>query len=127
MFSDFSDYFIYHTMQGTFEGEANARMAACLAQGGTCYVTGRPLEPGYRHLHHCRPRYYGGGEDPLNLIYVGSRVHRLIHATYHGEINALIAEINPTPAQMRLINQLRAQAFRKPIEKTHSVTAGVAA
>ena len=127
MFLDFSDYFIRHVMQGTFDEEANARMAAGLAQKGKCYITGRPLEPGYRHLHHCRPRDYGGGDEPLNLIYVGSRVHRLIHATYHGEISSLIAELNLTPEQMRLINKLRAQAFREPVEIVHTVAAGVAA
>jgi len=109
-FGDFSDFIINRARNGTFDSESNARMATFIAQCGRCYVTNRPLKAGYRQLHRLLPGYLGGKYIAENTIYVCLPIHRLVHGTHPLQINRLLEEINPTPEQMKVINELRVQA-----------------
>jgi len=114
---DFSDFLIKYARKGAFDGEANARMAAHIAQGACCYVTKRPLQGGDRELHRILPGEYGGKYTPENTVYVCKLVHQLIHGTHPWYIDELLEKVNPTPEQMRLINQLRRKARRPVLER----------
>ncbi len=107
---DFSSFLIHHTENGTFRGLCNARMSAYLTQGGLCYVLDKPLLKGQRELHHRQPRFFGGTDSSTNTVMLDTRVHRLIHCSDSREIEAMLAEINPTEAQLKLINVLRREA-----------------
>ena len=122
---DFSTFMIMHSLLGDFFGIHNCRMAAFMAQEGRCYVTGRPLLKDCRELHHRHPESYGGKDDPWNLVYLEINVHHLIHAYDQLDIDRLLGIVKPTSEQLWVINQLRFEAFRKPIKRAH--TAGVAA
>jgi hypothetical protein len=115
MILDFSAFTLKHTQAGTFYGNNNCRMAAYFAQNGRCYVTGKPLLPGQRELHHRLPRYYGGEDTPENLILLDKRIHSLVHC---GDIFILTDSLQKTPLsalELKLLNQLRKEAMQRPI------------
>ena len=112
-FFDFSDYFLKHTEDRTFQGECCCRMAAYFAQRGLCYITGRPLEHGYRQMHHRKRRHYGGPDSAENTILLNKAVHLIVHSNDSVEISRLCEEIRPTEAQFHLINQLRRESHMK--------------
>lgn len=112
---DFSDYIIKYTSSGTYLGECSCRAAAYWAQCGLCYITGRPLEKGYREMHHRDRRYYGGKDTAENTVLVNKGIHRLIHSTDPVEIRRLVEQLSITKEQMFRINGIRREAHMKVI------------
>ena len=116
MMLDFSKYVVGKSDSNKFSDNDVCRVAAYFVQQGRCYVTGLPLEQGWRELHHRLPRYYGGGDIPENLILLNKTVHLMVHADTEYEFYQLLKGFPLTAEQFRMVNQLRYEAHRPLIK-----------
>ncbi|MEG0893487.1 MAG: HNH endonuclease signature motif containing protein [Oscillospiraceae bacterium] len=113
---DFSKYVVSKSDCNNFSDNDACRVAAYFVQQGRCYITGLPLEKGWRELHHRQPRYYGGEDIPENLILLNKTVHLMVHVWTTYEFNFLLQEFPLTAEQFRMVNQLRYEAHRPTIK-----------
>lgn len=113
---DFSKYIVGKSDSNDFSDNDACRMAAYFVQQGRCYVTGKPLEKGWRELHHRLPRYYGGEDIPENLILLNKTVHLMVHAETEFEFYQFLKGFPLTAEQFRMVNQLRYEAHRPTIK-----------
>lgn len=76
---------LYHLMQnpvGNTSAEFNDnRISLYVGQQGRCYVSGAALEIGNMEVHHKKIQRDGGADAYNNLVWLTTRMHRLIHAT----------------------------------------------
>ena len=123
MLFNFENYFADKSARGDFSDNDACRMAAYFVQDGRCFVTGLPLVRGERELHHRLPRSYGGRDVADNLVLLNHHVHRMVHADDAKEFCSALREVPLTAAQLGIVNQLRLEARRKPIENREEVHA----
>ena len=114
MIFDFADYMWNRSTQQCFSANDACRMAAYFIQDGKCYVTGMPLQPGQRQLHHRKPRCFGGEDVPENLILLNRTVHSMIHAAAPEAFDKLLAQFPLSGPELALVNQLRYEAHCAP-------------
>lgn len=112
---DFSKYIVEKSNANDFSDNDCCRIAAYFVQNGLCYVTNTKLDIGQRHLHHRKPRHYGGKDTPENLILLNKTVHEMVHVRHVFEFQQLLDSFPLTLAQLKMINQLRYEAQRQPI------------
>lgn len=113
---DFSKYILEKSNDENFTDNDCCRIAAYFVQNGMCYVKNTKLDIGQRHLHHRKPRYYGGKDTPENLILLNKTVHEMVHARHVFEFQELLDSFPLTPEQLKIVNQLRYEAHRQPIK-----------
>lgn len=84
------------------------RISLYIGQQGKCYISEKELRIGEMEIHHKKPKSQGGSDKYSNLVFVTTRIHRLIHASkeetiekYEKEMKALGA------AQIKKLNELR--------------------
>lgn len=107
---NFEKYFFGKTQRNDFSDNDSCRMAAFFVQDGRCYVTGVILRSGERQLHHRLPKSKGGKDTPENLIFLESRVHKMVHTNNYDEYWNLEKELKLTAAQSKMVEQLRYEA-----------------
>ncbi len=115
MMLDFSRYVMDRTTRHTFCSLDVCRVAAYCVQNNLCYVSQTPLEEGERELHHRLPRSFGGKDIPQNLVMLNRTVHLMVHAEPK-QFYQLFERFPLTTPQMKLLNQLRYEAHRTPID-----------
>ncbi|MEG0650189.1 MAG: HNH endonuclease signature motif containing protein [Oscillospiraceae bacterium] len=113
---DFSKYIVEKSDSNDFSDNDACRVAAYFVQQGCCYVTGLPLQIGWRELHHRQPRYYGGKDIPENLILLNKTVHLMVHAETEFEFYQFLKDFPLTDRQFKMVNQLRYEAHRPTIK-----------
>lgn len=116
MLFNFNKFFNGKTADNDFTDNDACRMAAYFIQDGKCYISGAPLLMDYRELHHRQPKQCGGKDLSENLILLTKRVHRMVHTENFEEFYTLLSKEPMTEAQLAMVNQLRMEAHRKPIE-----------
>lgn len=116
---NFTNYILCHCSEGNYFTELEqARMALYFAQNGRCLILGTPLLEGHRHLHHRLPVSKGGSDRVENLVLLTDTVHELIHTQEIADSMQLLATLKLNTLQMRMVNQLRYEAFCTPISMT---------
>ncbi len=83
------------------------RISLFAGQLGKCAVTGTSLELDACEVHHKIPVFMGGSDIYVNLIFVCTAVHKLLHATKAETIAKYIAQIKPNKLQLEKLNRLR--------------------
>ncbi|HFK1428771.1 MULTISPECIES: group II intron reverse transcriptase/maturase [Bacillota] len=83
------------------------RLSLYIAQYGKCGVSGEDLFIGDMECHHKTPRQHGGDDSYKNLIYVNTRVHKLIHATDANTIAKYIKLLRLDDQAILKLNKLR--------------------
>lgn len=117
MKANFSKFIIKSTNAGDFDGINNSRMAAFLAQDGLCFVTGLPLLPGKRQLHHRTPRSRSGDDSPANLVYLQTDIHVAVHSYNQDYVKRVCQQHIRTDLALALFNQLRHEAGMKLVRR----------
>lgn len=94
-------------IKGTSEEFNDNRISLYCGQQGKCYVTGDILNIGEMEVHHKQARKDGGDDGYKNLVYLKTKVHKLIHATSPEVIEKYKRDINPNQNSLDKINRLR--------------------
>lgn len=83
------------------------RISLYVGQNGKCAVTNLPLKIGKMHIHHKKPKSFGGKANYSNLIYVREEVHILIHAISSDIIKQYKNKLNLDNIGLEKLNMLR--------------------
>ena len=83
------------------------RISLIAGQNGKCGITNQPLEIGQMECHHKKPKSLGGKDEYKNLMWLDSRVHKLIHATNQDIISTYLKTLNLDNAMLKKVNSLR--------------------
>ena len=83
------------------------RISLIAGQNGKCAITNQPLIIGRMECHHKKPRSLGGTDEYKNLVWLDSRVHKLIHATNQNTISKYLKMLNLDNAMLKKVNSLR--------------------
>ena len=94
-------------IKGTSEEFNDNRISLYCGQQGKCFVTGDILNIGDMEVHHKQARKDGGDDEYKNLVYLKTKVHKLIHATSLEVIEKYKRDINPNQNSLDKINRLR--------------------
>ncbi|WP_366204470.1 group II intron reverse transcriptase/maturase [Bacillus safensis] len=86
------------------------RISRYVGQNGKCAVTGTLLVVGDMECHHILPKASGGSDKYDNLIFVSTRVHKLIHAKKNDIITKYMTMLNLNKKQLAKLNKLRKSA-----------------
>ena len=83
------------------------RISLIAGQNGKCAITNQPLEIGQMECHHKKPKHLGGTDQYKNLVWLDTRVHKLIHATIPDTISKYLEMLNLDKAMFKKVNSLR--------------------
>jgi 5-methylcytosine-specific restriction endonuclease McrA len=99
-----------YIMENPVKGETieynDNRIARYSGQGGTCYITGKPLTIGDIECHHKKPRNDGGGDNYNNLILVTYNIHKLIHAKKQETIEKYLDKVEKLYLDEKTLSKL---------------------
>lgn len=100
-----------HLMNNPVIGESmeynDNRISLYVGQNGLCYVSNKPLEIGKMHAHHKIPKFKGGTDTYMNLVFLNSDMHKLVHATNVKTINRILKDNSKTVIDLKRLNKLR--------------------
>ena len=83
------------------------RISLFVGQSGKCAISGKKLEIGDMEVHHIVPRNNNGTDAYKNLIWINTKIHKLIHATNEETIRNLVSAIKPDNVMIDKINFYR--------------------
>lgn len=83
------------------------KISLMIAQNGNCAITKTQLETGNMACHHKIPKCLGGKDVYQNLIWINTKIHRLIHAKNDNVITNLLEELKLKKTEIKKVNELR--------------------
>ena len=83
------------------------RISLYVGQNGKCPITKRYLQIGNMECHHKTPTSKGGGDEYNNLIFIETKVHKLIHSVKEEKIRRYLNELKLDKISLRKVNKLR--------------------
>ena len=116
---DTSEWIIRWLLRNPIRGNVELndnRISVYTSQKGKCKITKKKLEIGFMELHHVIPKSLGGTDKYENLIYIDSRVHKLIHCKYERVARKYIEELSIGEEIINKINQYRKKANQPELQ-----------
>lgn len=86
---------------------ADNKIALIYGQKGLCKISKKPLVIGEMECHHKIPKKSGGTDKYSNLMWVNTKIHKIIHASDEEKINRYLEELSLGKEEIKEINKLR--------------------